>query len=299
MSRFVDFIKATKSWPDDLRLRVFDRMDPEVRQEIFAVNGYGDSRQVEAMSGSQFILDHERAASIWGHGMKVLWSKGEPLWIVAQEGMGKSTVASQIALARAGIWEPELFGFPLETDLRQVLYVAADRPAQIARSFQRMVSEEQRHELDAAMVFVKDFTKPLSVDSDSCLQDIEEAGDIGTVVIDSLKDVANDLSKDSEGSKVNTALKNIIHSGREVVVLHHDRKQEAGQSEARRPRLADVYGSRWLTAGAGSVLYLAPIEEGNVRVRLHQLKTPLTRVGPLELRHDFRQGRTYVDERDF
>ena len=298
-SQLVSFIRATRWMDDQTRVKAFEGLPEELKAEIFEVNGFDPGRVVEALSGSSFILDDEDTVAVWGSGSQVLWSSGEPLWIVGQENLGKSSIAQNLVMARCGLWEPEFLGFEVAVDLRQVLYVAADRPKQIARSFKRMVSEQQREHLDVALTFLPDFTNPLSVDPDGCLEDIEEAGDIGTVVIDSLKDVANDLSKDSEGSKVNTALKNIIHSGREVVVLHHDRKPDSQQSPDRKPRLADVYGSRWLTAGAGSVLYLAPVEEGNARVKLHQLKTPLSRVGPLQLRHDFRRGRTYVDEGDF
>src|SRR5206468_7156018 len=75
--------------------------------------------------------------------------------------------------------------------------------------------------------------------------------DVGCVFIDSLKDVALDLVKDETGSRVNAAFQDLIAEGIELVVLHHQRKQQAG-GVSKPKSLADVYGSTWLTAGAGS-----------------------------------------------
>jgi replicative DNA helicase len=76
---------------------------------------------------------------------------------------------------------------------------------------------------------------------------------VGTVVIDSLKDMAVGLTEDAIGAAVNMALQETVASGIELVDLHHQRTGQAG----RKPRsLEDVYGSTWLTAGHGSVVLL-------------------------------------------
>ena len=57
-----------------------------------------------------------------------------------------------------------------------------------------------------------------------------------------------------------------------------------------------MYGSRWLTAGHGSVIVLWG-EPGDAVVELTHLKQPADEVGPLELIHDHAHGKTRVHER--
>jgi hypothetical protein len=80
-----------------------------------------------------------------------------------------------------------------------------------------------------------------------------------------------------------------VVAGIEVLALHHQRK---GQAENKKPKkLADVYGSRWLTAGCGSVVMLWG-EAGDPVVELTHLKQPADEVGPLTLLHDNTSGTT-------
>jgi hypothetical protein len=65
-----------------------------------------------------------------------------------------------------------------------------------------------------------------------------------TVAIDSLKDVALDLTKDEVGSRVNAAMQSLVAESIEVAVNHHQRKSQAGGGKPR--NLEDVYGSTWL-----------------------------------------------------
>ena len=101
------------------------------------------------LTGAEFILDSpSEVPAIWGEGDHVLWASGEPLFLVGPAGVGKTTLAQNLALRRHGIRDSELLGLPLAVDPRAVLYVAADRPAQAARSFARMVDETDRVGLD-------------------------------------------------------------------------------------------------------------------------------------------------------
>jgi len=110
---------------------------------------------------------------------------------------------------------------------------------------------------------------------------------VGTVVIDSLKDVARDLSKDETGGRVNLAFQKVVASGVELLVDHHQRKEG---SDSRKPtRLSDVYGSTWITSGAGSVILLWG-DAGDSVVDLHHLKQPAEEVGPLKVHHDHDRG---------
>jgi replicative DNA helicase len=115
----------------------------------------------------------------------------------------------------------------------------------------------------------------------------------GTVVIDSLKDVALDLSKDETGARLNAAFQLALAEGIEVSGIHHQRKASAGNPKPR--SLSDVYGSVWITSGAGSVL-LVWGEPGDSVVEISHLKQPLEDVGPLKILHDHRTGRSTIHE---
>src|SRR5207248_1334883 len=79
----------------------------------------------------------------------------------------------------------------------------------------------------------------------------------------------------------------------ELCVLHHQRK---ATGDNRKPRkLEDVYGSRWLTAGMGSVVLLWG-EAGDLVVELCHLKQPAEEIGPLKVVHDHVRGASRVHE---
>lgn len=245
--------------------------------------------------GAEFVLDApDHVPALWGSGDEVLWPKGEPLVLAGPPGVGKTTVAQQLTLARCGATPATaVLGFEVEPDLeRYTAYVAADRPRQAARSMRRMVKPVQRSLLTSLLVW--EGPLPFSVTRDPA----ELAGwlrlhEVGTVVIDSLKDIAVGLADDQVGAAVGQALQHVAAAGIEVVVLHHQRK---GQDGNRKPRsLDDVYGSAWITAGAGSVVLLWG-EAGDAVVELRHLKQPAGEVGPLEIVHDHLAGRSTVTE---
>jgi AAA domain-containing protein len=242
----------------------------------------------EPVSGGAFALDvPDDVPAVWGEGDQVLMAAGEPLLVCAPPGVGKTTLIGQFALARAGVLEPTLLGLPIEPDDRPVLYIAADRPAQIARSMRRMVDEQHRAQLDARL---KVWRGPLPfnvVDDPARLAEWLAILGVGTVVVDSLKDIAVGLSEDAIGAAVNQSLQHVVACEIEVVALHHQRK---GQDGRKPRRLEDVYGSTWLTAGAGSVVLLWG-EAGDPYVELVHLKQPASEVGPLTIHHDHDRGR--------
>lgn len=112
-----------------------------------------------------------------------------------------------------------------------------------------------------------------------------------TVVIDSLKDVALRLSDDETGAALNSALQRTVVAGVEVLGLHHQRKNAAGGGKPK--GLEDVYGSTWITAGAGSVIILWG-EAGDPVVELTHLKQPADPVGPFKVIHDHDHGTSAV-----
>ena len=108
------------------------------------------------------------------------------------------------------------------------------------------------------------------------------------MVVDSLKDAAIGLSDDDVGSAYNRARQIAIAAGVQVIELHHMRKALGG-AKAQYPTLDDVYGSTWLTSGAGSVILLNG-QPGDPIVSLHHLKQPAAEVGPFKVHHDHDRG---------
>jgi replicative DNA helicase len=247
----------------------------------------------QALDGAKFILETpEQVPALWGNEEDVLWAQGEPLFLVGPAGIGKTTLGGQLTLARVGLRD-DLLGLPVAVDPGRVLYIAADRPRQAARSFRRMVKEEDRRALEEALV-VWQGPLPFDMAADpERFADFVTGFGVGTVVIDALKDIALELSRDEVGSRVNNALQRVIAAGVEVVVLHHQRKATSDNSKPR--TLADVFGSTWITAGAGSVVLLWG-DAGDPIVELRHLKQPAGEVGPLKLGIDHERGEVEVHE---
>jgi hypothetical protein len=246
------------------------------------------------ISGGSFILDTDpEPKAIWGRGEQVVQADGEALIIAAPQGAGKTTVAQQLALGRAGFSAyADLLGFPIVPGRKRVLYLAMDRPKQAARSFRRMVGEAWRDELDLRLV-VWPGPPPLDLARyPSLLLELCRAADADTVFVDSLKDAAVGLSTDDVAAGYNRARQTALMGGVQVTELHHLRKAQQG-ARAERPTIDDAYGSTWLTAGAGSVILLNG-KPGDPIVDFHHLKPPSAEVGPFKILHDDKTGRTTI-----
>jgi hypothetical protein len=215
--------------------------------------------------------------------------------VVGPDGVGKSTVVQQVVLGRVGIVS-ELLALPIVRAEGRVLYLAMDRPSQVARSLRRMVDEDEHGDALRERLFVWKAPAPVNVlASPSRLADwIEtEYEGVSDVVVDSLKDLAPKLSDDEVGSKVNLARQELLARGMQVLEIHHQGKEQRGQGKPK--ALADVYGSRWLTAGAGSVVLLWG-EPGDLIVELRHLKQPADEVGPFRIVHDHVRGSSSIHE---
>jgi replicative DNA helicase len=249
------------------------------------------------LDGAAAFLDvPEHVPAVWGSihdPSKVLMAEGEGLMIAGPTGIGKSTLAQQVALARAGVSKSlDVLGMMVTPDPanRPVLYVGADRPWQIRRSFRRMVQPWQRDLLENGFLFSPG-PLPFDVTADPTgLLDMATDLNVGMIVIDSLKDLAPALTKDETGSAINIAFQHVIAAEIELLVLHHTRKQDG---ERRIRSIDDIYGSTWLTSGMGSVLLLEG-EPGDPVVKAKHIKQPAETCGPWELRHDHTTGTTVI-----
>lgn len=244
------------------------------------------------VGAGQFILDQpDRPAAWWGHGSEVLAAEGEALIIVGGQGLGKSTLAQQLALGRAGFTEySNLLGYPVTPGRRRVLYLAMDRPRQIARSMRRMVGEAWRHELDDKVLIwpgppPRDLAKHPHL-----LTEMSHAAAADTAIVDSTKDAAIGLNDDEVGASWNLARQHALRAGVEVVELHHPRKVGNGATRTA-ASIDDAYGSTWITSGAGSVIVLTGAP-GDPVVKLWHVKQPFDEVGPFEVLHDRDTGRS-------
>ena len=234
--------------------------------------------------GGSLILDApDQPVPVWGEGERVLMAQGEALLIVGPQGVGKSTLAQQLALARCGVERfADILDLPVTPGSGRVLYLAMDRPKQITRSMRRMIREEDRELLDDRLRFHEGPPPArLTEHPDVLLRLCQEAG-ADTVVVDSLKD-AGSVVDDEGGTGWNTARQLVLAEGIEVLELHHQRK--GGTLD----KIDEVYGSTWVTSGAGSVLAIQG-EPGDQRVRLKHLKQPNMPVGPLTVQHDRATG---------
>lgn len=258
----------------------------QLQAALAAAAGGGDAPAVSLVGAGDFIYgaEDDEDQPLWGTPEQPLWMPGEALWFVAPTGVGKTTLAVLLLCARCGVGPGEVLGMPVAPDrARRTLYVAADRPRQARRLLRLMAPPGARDALEEVLVFHRG---PLPFDlaqqPDALLATCRAHG-VGTLVLDSLKDLAVGLADDKVGAAVNRALQLCLAAGIEVVVLHHQRK---AQAENRRPnKIGDVYGSQHLTAGAGSVVLLWG-DAGDRQVDLLHLKQPAEPVGPLRVEWD-------------
>ena len=230
---------------------------------------------------------------LWGTREKTAWADGESLMIVGPPGVGKTTIAHQVILARIGLGTQAL-GMPVAEGER-VLYLAMDRPKQIARAMARLIRPEHEKQLRERLVV---WQGPLAASLDKrpdLLAELAAFHRADTIVIDSLKDAVSTLVDDALAVAFHNARSRALREGVQIMELHHQRKATADAQRGQRPTLDRVYGSTWLTSGAGSVIFLAG-EAGDPAVTLHHLKTVTGEIGPLTVIHDHQAGTSTVEE---
>lgn len=282
-----------------LLLRARDRANQQFADEqaTAAKAAAADSSRVH--DGASFLLDlPPTPPALWGQGEDILWARGEALMIAGPQGVGKTTIAGQLLRAVIGI-SGEVLGLPVEQCERRVLYLAMDRPEQARRNLARMFADAEaeigREYLAEALRF---WSGPpptdIAADPEGLLR-LAREHDADVVFVDSLKDAAVGLSKDEVGAGYNRARQLALAEGVQLVELHHVVKNGA---DGKAPNnINGIYGSTWLTSGAGSVLMLWG-EPGDPVVDLVHLKQPMNEVGPLKVLHNRATGlaEVYHDE---
>lgn len=252
---------------------------------------------VQAYTGVAFLKDVQAGDPVWGKGNQVPWARNQGFMIFGTDGTGKSTILQQIVLARLGVRDPDVLGFPVAQDDRSILYLALDRPAQIRESIERMVdlSDPTVYDcLDRRLTVIRG-PVPFQCDEnprafvDWCLK--LAGDDCGLVVVDSVKDMVSNCNDPVAGSGFNDTMQLFIGKGIDFGCAHHNRKENAQNTKPR--NLADVYGSRFLTAGMGAVVNIWKTDDANRE--LTQLKSPYGNpFGPIEYADDYASGTSQV-----
>jgi len=140
---------------------------------------------------------------IWGDDDDLLWTREEPLMIYGPTGLGKTTIAGQLALSLIGIGPTQLLGHtihPLPPD-KTILYVAADRPRQAMRSLRRMVTSLDKQTLTNRLLIERrrQISSPEG-DVTLILRAAQQAN-AGVVILDSAKDIAGGPLKEEAPAK--------------------------------------------------------------------------------------------------
>ncbi|MFE9393227.1 DnaB-like helicase N-terminal domain-containing protein [Streptomyces sp. NPDC006784] len=277
--------------PDEVRSEIESAMRTERERSLASGTGRLSRYLVD---GWQFVSETGAYREpLWGTPEKTAWASGESLMIVGAPGVGKTTLAHQVILARIGL-QKTVLDMPVAPS-RRVLYLAMDRPMQIAGAMARRVSMADESILRERLA-VWQGPLPATLDKEpDLLADLAAAHQADTIVIDSLKDAVSTLVDDALAVAFHNARMRAIRNGVEIMELHHQRKAAEGIARDQRPALDRVYGSTWITSGAGSVLFIAG-EAGDPAVTLHHLKTPTGEIGPLQLLHDHARGTTSLDQ---
>ena len=246
--------------------------------------GFGDTWTFT--DGASFVLDvPDEIPALWGDGQRVLWPKGESLMICGLPGLGKTTLAGMLVgaqLGGIGGLEAYVLGLPVTQVPGKILYLAMDRPAQIARSLHRQFFDCHRDVLRDRLVIWKGPPPADIAANPSLLAELAERAGAAVVYLDSLKDAAVGLSDDVVGAGYNRARQILLSRGVELVELHHTVKRSSGT-------VADVFGSVWLSSGTGSIIMLTG-QPGDPIVGFRHIRQPAQEIGPLTLSHDESTG---------
>ncbi len=155
----------------------------------------GDQQAPLFSHGGPFILDVPKTPdALWGDGNDVLWAPGESLMIAGPMGLGKTTVAGLLVRNQLGLGGGTLLGLPVKPRGGKILYLAMDRPQQIARAMARQFTEDDRAVLDDRLLIWQGPPPADVAKRPELLTLLAETADASTLFVDSVKDAAIGLS---------------------------------------------------------------------------------------------------------
>lgn len=241
-------------------------------------------------NGGAWLFDQDvEVPARWGDGSDVLWAQGEALLLTGSPGTGKTTIAGQLVRALLGL-QDRVLGYPVAPAAR-VLYLAMDRPRQISRALMRSFRSDDRQVVAEKLVTWEGPPPGDLAKHPEMLRDMALSAGADVVIVDSLKDAAVGLVDDEVGAGWNRARQTAIAAGIDVLELHHLVKK--GVNGSAPSTLAEVYGSIWISSGAGSVFVLIG-EAGDSLIELRNLKPVIDPVGPLKVEHNHTTGTSHV-----
>lgn len=297
------------------RLRADERRRRRVRRDVDAeeFDALRAARKLRLLDGWEFLAEDDDAdEAIWGQAPGaagggppgVMWAPGEPMMLFGGNGVFKSTLSHLLVFARLGLLGPDgrvradhrrvapddhpddwgaVLGMPVRPmdPAATVVYLAGDRPRQIRRAMRRHRRDWMADTLRDHLI-VHDGPLPFELTTDKdALADMVCERKGSDIFVDSVKDYCPKPSDDESANGYNRARQECIARGVQWVEDHHNRKMAQGQKPTN--NIDDVYGSRWLTAGAGSVISMWVDEEGSPLVHVRQVKSPGEFVPELEV----------------
>ena len=248
---------------------------PLIRGRTFPAPHHG----YRFMEADEFLFAVEDAVPIWGDVDQPLWQSGESLMLVGPPGVGKSTLAHHLLVAL--LTGTNVLGHPVAKISGNILYLAMDRPKQIARAFRRVLGDAVVRELvrDRVIFHAGPLPRNLVLDP-TIIAKICAAYGITVVVVDSIKDAITSPSDETQANSYNIARQKCLADGVEWIELHHNRKSNGDNKEPK--GLDDVYGNRFITAGAGSIFSLWG-QSGDSVISLSHIRMPGNGLPPLKL----------------
>jgi replicative DNA helicase len=282
-------VPAAESLPDDVPWPEAPGPSPNGQKTHPAP---GEDLAGQLLPGGTILDEPAAPPAVWGDGEDILWAEGESLIICGPDGVGKTTLAGSLIRARLGLGDGLVLGQPVAPGKHNVLILLMDRPRQARRALRRLFTTADRDVLNEKLR-IWEGPPPLDLARyPTTLAELVAAAGADTCVIDSLKDAALKLSEDETGSGWNRARQLAIAAGAELIELHHPRKAQADNKKP--SKLEDLYGSRWITSGAGSVISLWG-EPGDLVVEFTHLKAPAGQSGPWMMGLDPAAGTVYLD----
>lgn len=223
-----------------------------------------------------YLQDYADLPAIWGPEESPLWCPGQSLMIAGDSGLGKSTLAVDLAAGRLGMVD-EVLGYPVVDDGGVIVFLGLDRPSQLVGLLLRRFQGTDGWESVASNRLAVWEDLPVNLCEERNIDWLaEQALAVGatTLVIDSVKDVVLSTNDEMRVGVYNRVRQTLLRQGVNLIEVAHTRKPSM-EGKGGRGGMADVLGSVNMTSGAGSVLTLSRppgAEEDSKEVLLKQVK---------------------------